>query len=151
MFILKNIIKLIVIIVSGVWLYDINQQIRQLPGVVTSFPMSVYIVIALHIFVEDFLKKLILGEKRKKISDTSGKYIDLWWRYIVGTIALLTGLIVIIHTTNYLMVKWFWLIFITLAFGFQLFMQWKFLKEPREYIITLILLLISLLIVVLFS
>lgn len=92
--------------------------------------------------------KLILGEDRKKIYETSGKYIYLW-----GTIILLTigfGCLFFLDISDLNVMKWLWLCFSILTVGFYTFLEWMFLKESKEYIVSLIVLTVGLIYTLIF-
>ncbi|RIW37276.1 DUF4181 domain-containing protein [Bacillus salacetis] len=87
------------------------------------------------------LNKLLgkwLGKDERKIADTEGKMLDRW-----GRGALLLIFLFILTRVNDMpdanaVMGLYWLIFIILIFGFQSFMEWKYLKGSKEYIKTLI-------------
>lgn len=86
--------------------------------------------------------KLIIRGERRKISETEGKYIQIWGLSIIAIIGL--GSLFILDIFDPHMMKWFWLGFLILAIGFQAFLDWKFLKDSKEYVVSLIILVIGL-------
>ncbi|MCJ8009576.1 DUF4181 domain-containing protein [Lederbergia wuyishanensis] len=109
--------------------------------------MTIFIVYVLYFLAEDLLKDLIFG---KKLSESNGEYIDKWGRGILHTISLCVFFFFIMKIQDYDTVKVTWLSIITIALVFQAFMEWKYLEGSKEYIMTSIILPISLFIVILF-
>ncbi|MDM5219672.1 DUF4181 domain-containing protein [Peribacillus sp. NJ11] len=92
------------------------------------------ILIIFSLFIDKFLRKW-LGVEKKKISETSGKNIDRWGRGIILFIFLCI-LPFAVEDRN--VIKWYWICFLIVSMGFQLFMEWKYLKNSKEYVITVI-------------
>lgn len=81
--------------------------------------------------------KIIVGKKRRKISETEGKNIEIWGLILIGII----GLCCIYFVLD--IMKLFWLCFLILIYGFHTFMEWKFLKDSKDYVVSLIVLIIG--------
>ncbi|MFC0418506.1 DUF4181 domain-containing protein [Cytobacillus solani] len=43
--------------------------------------------------------------------------------------------------------KWFWIVYLTFLSGSQSFMEWKYIKNSKQYITTLIFLILGLIII----
>lgn len=100
-------------------------------------------ILVLIVSIANFIVgRLIVGEKRRKVSETDGKMVQILGLVIIVVIGL--GSMFVIDIFNPQIMKWFWLSFLTLNFGFHAFLEWKFLKETKEYIVSLIVLLIGL-------
>ncbi|MCT2536214.1 DUF4181 domain-containing protein [Aquibacillus koreensis] len=97
----------------------------------------------------NLLRKLLIGEEKKKISETAGKNVYRIGMGIFGLIGILTVIIALDLSDNNSM-KWFWSIFITLILGFQSFMDWKFHKNSKEYIVPLIVLVLGIVYIFIF-
>lgn len=83
--------------------------------------------------------------EKKKISETSGKRIDRWGRGIILLIFLFTLPFVIFgDSTN--IIKWYWIVYITLLMGFQAFLEWKYLENSKQYVTTIIFIILSVII-----
>ena len=92
------------------------------------------ILLILGFLLEKGVNKL-LGVEKKKISETSAKSIDRWGRGIILVIALLTLPFIITKDVN--IIKWYWIAYFLLLLGFQSFLEWKYLKESKQYVTTL--------------
>lgn len=107
-----------------------------------------FLVFILGLFILfTMLEKIInrlLGVEKKKISGSSGKKVDQWGRGIISVIFLCT-LPYFITKDNYAL-KWYWILFFTTSMGFQTILEWKYLKNSRQYITTLIFLIVILII-----
>lgn len=104
--------------------------------------ISFSILIMLLAILGYFLSKWIIGPGRQEMDETEGKYIELWGRRILAIIGLILVFFVI-DITDENTIKWFILIFLLIMFGFQSLMEWKYLKNPKEYKVSLLLLLIG--------
>ncbi|WP_410862959.1 DUF4181 domain-containing protein [Peribacillus sp. SIMBA_075] len=102
----------------------------------------IIIIIIITLFINKFLTKWLGVEKKEKISETSGKNIDRWGRGLILLTFLCTLPYAIEEDKN---VMWYMCFFIV-SFGFQSFMEWKYLKTSKQYVITLTYLLIALVI-----
>jgi hypothetical protein len=91
------------------------------------FILFMIIVCLLFWLVEKLLNKW-LGKDNRKISDTDGRMLD--HRGKVSSFSRICEYQMGMHI--------YWLSFITLIFGFQSFMEWKFLKGSKEYLKILI-------------
>ena len=105
--------------------------------------MFFIIIIIISLFINKFLTKWLGVEKKEKISETSGKNIDRWGRGLILLIFLCPLPYVIEEDIN--VIKWYMCFFIV-SFGFQSFMEWKYLKTSKQYVITLTYLLFALVI-----
>ncbi|MER2007271.1 MAG: DUF4181 domain-containing protein, partial [Psychrobacillus sp.] len=52
---------------------------------------------------------------------------------------------VIGDSTNF--VKWYWIIYLTVLMGFQAFLQWKYLKNSKQYVSTIIFMILTVIII----
>lgn len=103
----------------------------------------IMVLVILWLLLEKILNKL-LGIETKKISETSGKNIDRWGRGIILVIFLCTLPFVITQDTN--VMKWYWIITLITLLGFQSILEWKYLKDSKQYVITLVFLILSVII-----
>lgn len=78
----------------------------------------------------------LLGVEKKNISETPARRIDRRGRGVILVIVLLT--LPVIITKDVHIIKWYWIVYFLLLFGFQAFLEWKYLKETKQYITTLI-------------
>lgn len=89
------------------------------------------------------LNKLILGRNKRKVSKTVGKKIYIWGMVIIGLIGI-GSILFVLDVLNNNVMKWFWVFFIILLLGFQSIMEWKFLKGSKEYLVSIIVLILGL-------
>ena len=93
--------------------------------------------------LEKIINKL-LGVEKKKVSETIGKNVDRWGRGIILVIFLGTLPFVITEGINVMM--WYWILYFILLLGFQSIMEWKYLNKSKQYVTTLIYLMLSVII-----
>ena len=102
--------------------------------------MGVFIFLFVFLILVFLLEKIInklLGIKVKgKISETSGKSIDRWGRFIIVVIFLCSLLFFTNEEGN--LSKWHYMLFWTSLLGFQAILEWKYLKNSKQYVGTLI-------------
>ncbi|MBB6451714.1 hypothetical protein HNQ94_000135 [Salirhabdus euzebyi] len=106
--------------------------------------LAVFIAISYNL-----LRKLLIGEEKKNILETTGKNIYRLGMGILGLVGILTVIFALDLSDDNSM-KWFWSIFITLTLGFQSFMDWKFQKNSKEYIVPLIILVLGIVYIFIF-
>jgi hypothetical protein len=99
------------------------------------------IVLVILVFLLEKIINKLLAVKKKKISETSGKNVDRWGRGVILVIFLCTLPFVITKGTN--VMKWYWILYLLLLLGFQSILEWKYLKNSKQYITTLIFLMLS--------
>lgn len=108
------------------------------------FLVILIILIIFSFFLDKLLRKR-LGVEKIKISETSAKNVDRWGRGIILVILLCTLPFVITKDTN--VMKWYWILYLILLLGFQSFVQWKYLKNSKEHLITLMSLMVGVIII----
>ncbi|CEG25579.1 DUF4181 domain-containing protein [Bacillus sp. B-jedd] len=93
--------------------------------------------------LEYFLRRWIVGTGGREIYDTNGKAI-----YILGNIILVLAwllyLFKAIDFTDEEAVKRSLLIFLAIIYVFQSFVEWKYIKSSKAFIVPLLVLLIGL-------
>ncbi|MFD2045683.1 DUF4181 domain-containing protein [Ornithinibacillus salinisoli] len=103
-----------------------------------------FVLILLAMIISNYiLSNLIVGTTKKEFPENVKK-INLFARIIIGIIAIISFLLI---NMNYgaesEAMKWFWVIFITVLFGFQSYIDWKYLKDRKQTIVSVILLFIG--------
>lgn len=98
------------------------------------------VLITLGLVAEKRINRLIRVEK-KKLSETSAKHIDRWGKGIILVIALTT--LPFILKMDIKNMKWYWIGYFMLSLGFQSFLERMYLKESKQYITTLIFLILA--------
>ena len=103
----------------------------------------IVVLFILGFLLEKGINKL-LGVEKKKLSKTSGKKVDRWGRGIILILFLCT----IPFYTFYVMedttfIKWYWILYLIVLLSFQSILEWKYLKNSKQYVTTLIMLIIS--------
>ncbi|MDN7242205.1 DUF4181 domain-containing protein [Planococcus sp. N028] len=100
------------------------------------FVLLLIILLGLLFGLEMLLRKW-LGVKKTSLSDTPAKNIDRWGRGIFLVIALgvfyfgIGGDLVVLFF-------WFWVVYLTALTFFQAYLQWKYIKESKEHLVTLL-------------
>ena len=106
------------------------------------FVLFLFLVFLAFLFMIFLLNKLmdkLLGIKKKgKIEDTPGKNIDRWGRGIIIIVFLF--LILIFKDSSAF--KWIFGLYWMSLMGFRALLEWKYLKHSKQYISTLIFLMI---------
>ncbi len=109
-------------------------------GLIVRFLILIIVLTIFLFFLEKIINKL-LGVEKKKISETSGKKVDKWGRGIILVIFLCTLPFFVVQETNVL--KWYWMLYLTALLGFQSILEWKYLKNSKQYVTTLIFLILG--------
>ena len=84
--------------------------------------------------LESFMRKRLKIEK-VKFSNSSAKHADRWGRGIIVLSYLCALPFVLERDPEHLV--WLGVLFCTLLFGFQSFVQWRYSRHSKEYIIML--------------
>ncbi|MFJ5623932.1 DUF4181 domain-containing protein [Peribacillus loiseleuriae] len=92
------------------------------------------------LLLEKILNRL-LGVEKKKISETPGKNVDRWGRGIILVLFLCTLPFFIMGDTSF--IKWYWILYVIILLDFQSVLEWKSLKNSKQYITTLIFLILT--------
>ncbi|MFE0505276.1 DUF4181 domain-containing protein [Peribacillus butanolivorans] len=104
------------------------------------FLVFIIVFIIWGFLLEKTINKL-LGVEKKKISETSGKIVDRWGRGVILVIILCTFPSVSTNDMN-----WFLILNLILLLGFQSILEWKYLKNSKQYVTTLIFLILGVII-----
>jgi hypothetical protein len=105
--------------------------------------ISFSILVLLLAIINPLSRNWIVGTGGQEIDETAGKHIELWERIILALIGLYLVFFVI-DISDKTTIKWFCLIFLVITFGFQSIIEWKYLKDSKQFIVSLLLLLIGL-------
>jgi hypothetical protein len=105
--------------------------------------ISFSILVLILMVINPLLRKWIVGSGERYISETAGNHIDLWGRRILALIGLFLVFFVI-DLSDENTFEWFCLIFLAVTFGFQSIIEWKYIKNSKEFLVTLLSLLIGL-------
>lgn len=101
----------------------------------TTFLLFLAVGVAVLFGLEFVLKKWLKIEK-VKLSETEGKNINRWGRGIILVVALCFLPFVI--NGSFWQMLWFWVIYFSVLSLFEAFLQWKYARDSKEYILTLI-------------
>lgn len=105
----------------------------------------VLIILVILVFLSEIIVNKLLGVEKKKVSKTSGKNVDRWGRGFIFVIFLCALPFVIIKDDTNVM-RWFWVLNLILMLGFQSILEWKYLNNSKQYITTLIFLVLGVII-----
>ncbi len=89
------------------------------------------IIILLWVLFELLLQKTLRG--KEKINDTSAERIYRWGRVIIGVVYL--AILPFTYQTDELL-KWSLILFVITLFGFKAILEWKYLKNSKDYLAT---------------
>jgi hypothetical protein len=101
------------------------------------------IVVIISLFLLEKMLNKLLGVEKKKISETSGKKIDFWGRRIFLGVFLCSIPFFVLAD----IMRWYWIFYLTIFLGFESFLEWKYMKNSKQYITTLIFLTYGLIII----
>ncbi len=102
----------------------------------------VFTILLLWPLLADFIHQL-LGVKEKKISETPAKNIDRWRKGIVFVTVFITFPVAI----DVIDFKWYMIFILILSMGSESIVEWKYLKPSKQYITTLIFMVIGILLI----
>ncbi|REE78548.1 uncharacterized protein DUF4181 [Paenibacillus taihuensis] len=116
---------------------------------IQSTVLSMSLLLLLLIILELIVKKYLLVKEPNKISDTNGKSVNRWVKGLLAIISFIVFFFVL-DTTNINALKWFWLALFIVSMGQHTFMEWRYLKGSKEYIISLLKLAVGLIYILIF-
>ena len=96
--------------------------------------LTVLIILLLVVFSVEKMTDKFWGVKRKSISETPGKRIDRWGRAIIIFIFVVSS----ITKGSSVILEWQFVLFFIALMGFQVILEWKYLKKSKQYISSLI-------------
>lgn len=89
------------------------------------------------------LRKWIIGNDNEELSD-EGRKVNRWVKIILLVIAGISVFFILkLEVLNSDAMKWFWMIALLTALGSESFIEWKYLKGSKQYLISLIVLLLG--------
>ena len=98
---------------------------------------AVLIVLALVVVsIENQVEKS-LGVKRREISETPGKSVQRWGRTIIVVVFIFSYFSSTVQESDVLL-NTNWFVLIVTLMGFQVILEWKYLKGSKQYILTLV-------------
>lgn len=103
--------------------------------------LGTLIIIAISIYLLEKIINKLLGVEKIKISETAGKKADLWGRRVILVI-ILCSLTFVESGSDF--AKWYMGFYTVLLFGFEAILEWKYIKNSKQYFTTIILLLYTL-------
>ena len=95
------------------------------------------IVFGILVFLMERLLTKLLRIKKQKISDTPGKKIYSWGKVCI-LILFLCSLPFVVNSENQYAFAGVIMLNIILNFLFDAFMEWKYLKNSKQYVVTLV-------------
>lgn len=95
------------------------------------------IVFGILLFLTERILIKLLRIKKGKISETSGKKIYSWGKKSF-LIIFLCSLPYIYFSENQYALTWVIMLHTILNIGFDAFMEWKHLKDSKQYVVTLV-------------
>ncbi|WP_416143590.1 DUF4181 domain-containing protein [Planococcus koreensis] len=84
----------------------------------------------------DFVLRKWLKIEKVNLSETAGKNINRWGRAIILVVALV--LLPFSISGSLWQMLWFWIIYYTVLSLFEATLQWKYARESKEYLLTMI-------------
>ncbi len=98
---------------------------------------TVLLVLCLVVLLVENRVAKSLGVKREKITKNPGKIVERWGRAVIAVIFLFSYLLALTMESDVLL-KWHWFVLMVALMGFQVLLEWKYLKGSKQYIPTLI-------------
>ena len=100
----------------------------------------IIVLLILVLLLEKILNKLLGIKKKERLSETSGKNVDRWGRGIILVIFLCSLPFFIEQEAS--VMKWYYILFWISLLGFESILEWKYLKNSKQYVSTLIFLML---------
>lgn len=101
--------------------------------------LGAIIVFVIFMFFVGKITNKLLGVEKRQISETPGENVNRWGSRIILVILLCTTPFVNMNDPND--VRWYLGLNSVLSLGFQAFLEWKYIKNSKQYVATIIFLL----------
>ena len=98
--------------------------------------------LGIFMFLFEWLFKKTFGIQSKSISDTTAKKINLFGRIII-VLVFIVFLLPMGIDPNATEFKWYWLALFIAQWGFQGWLEWMYLRETKQHIISIVYLILS--------
>lgn len=111
--------------------------------------IAYWVGIVILMFGIDKVANILLGVEKKRLSETSGKHLNRW-----GKAISVLGLIIMLwfsgKSNSDVLRILYGMVYIALFLGFQMIMEFIYIKKSKQYISTIILLILVLMILIIF-
>ncbi|MBY0121535.1 DUF4181 domain-containing protein [Bacillus sp. S/N-304-OC-R1] len=108
---------------------------------------SIVFICIILTFVHLMLRIMITGKIKEELPEDA-KDFALYGRIILALIGIIIVIIFsVLDNIEGNVIKWFWIIFTTLALGFNSFIDWKYLKGSKRYIVSIVTLIFGILLI----
>lgn len=101
-----------------------------------------FIILLVFVLLLEKILNRLLGVEKKRISETPGKNVDRRGRGIILILFLCT-IPFYAMAEDISFMKWYWMLYMIILLGFQSILEWKYLKNSKQYITTLIFLILT--------
>ncbi|MGU3472320.1 DUF4181 domain-containing protein [Paenibacillus sp. D51F] len=88
-----------------------------------------------------FLRAILFRIPKEELS-SSGRRADGWGKAILVFLAFILIILLLLNDQD-ISKKWLWMAFLFFGQGFQTFIDWKYQKPSKEYLISLIVLVLG--------
>lgn len=94
------------------------------------------------LFIIAFVSVLYFGEKmlikwldveKQHVSETKGRRVDRWGKGLIVAGFLCVLPFVVDNDLFFI----YWMVYFTVLYGFQAILEWKYLKNSKQYVVTL--------------
>lgn len=111
--------------------------------------LAIVLIIILLTFGLEVVFNKLLGVEKTKIADTPGREVDRRGRKIILVSIIFLLILSNVFNFSFLDTKWWWLGYFIILAGFQIFLEWKYIKNSKQYLTTIILSIICLVMLIL--
>ncbi|OPA75364.1 hypothetical protein BVG16_22520 [Paenibacillus selenitireducens] len=89
------------------------------------------------------LRIWIIGSEKEELTE-EGKEVSFSGKIIFALIGIITVIVIIVTDNSQSdVMKWFWMLYIITALGFQSFIDWNYRKGSKQYVVSLIVLVLG--------
>ena len=90
--------------------------------------------------LEKITDRLLGVKKRVHVSETPGKSLYWWGRVILFVICIFSLLFIYAAPIeNYVkLMNWYWMFYFVMLLGLDAFLEWKYIKNSKQYLSSLI-------------
>ncbi len=105
--------------------------------------MIISIISILLAFSHFILRKWIVDKERAELPE-EGKEVNIWGKLILALVGIVAYVIIIIaYGVEGMNMKWFWMIIVIMASGFEIFIDWKYIRASKQHVVSFIVLVLG--------
>ena len=103
-----------------------------------SYTVALQLLVLFLAFFHLLLRLLIIKNEKAEIGEDGSK-VNLWGKLVIALIAIpISSFIIMTNNLESQVMKWFFVLLVIVALGFQSFIDWKYLKGSKRFVVSIV-------------